>query len=74
MFFVEKDAQGNKINYVAAVNGGMRLVPNGDSRTALERDYAAMLDDGLLALHQPSFGDLMEVCRTIEARINVVAH
>ncbi len=74
MFFAEKDAQGNKINYVAAVNGGMRLVPNGDSRTALERDYAAMLDDGLLALHQPSFGDLMEVCRTIEARINVVAH
>lgn len=70
MFFAEKDAQGNKIDYVAAVNGGMRLVPNGDSRTALERDYAAMLDDGLLALHQPSFGDLMEVCRTIEAQIN----
>ena len=70
MFFAEKDSQGNKIDYVAAVTGGMRLVPNGDSRTALERDYAAMLEDGLLALHQPGFGDLMEVCRTIEARIN----
>ena len=70
MFFAEKDSQGTKIDYVAAVNGGMQLVPTGESRTALERDYAAMLADGLLALHQPTFGDLMEVCRTIEAQIN----
>jgi len=70
IFFAEKDSQGTKIDYVAAVNGGMQLVPTGESRTALERDYAAMLADGLLALHQPTFGDLMEVCRTIEAQIN----
>jgi hypothetical protein len=74
MFFAEKDSQGGRIDYFAAINGAMRLVPAGDSRTSLERDYAAMLDDGLLALHQPDFIDLMEVCRTIEARINAGGH
>jgi hypothetical protein len=74
MFFAEKDSQGGRIDYFAAINGAMRLVPAGDSRTALKRDYAAMLDDGLLALHQPDFVDLMEDCRTIEARINAGGH
>ena len=71
MFFAEKDSQGTKIDYVAAVNGGMQLVPTGESRTALERDYAAMLEDGLLALHQPDFEQIMETCREIEGRVNV---
>jgi hypothetical protein len=73
MFFAEKDSQGTKIDYVAAVNGGMQLVPTGESRTALERDYAAMLDDGLLALHQPSFEQILEACLEIEARVNNAA-
>ena len=73
MFFAEKDSQGDKIDYFGAVNGGMRLVPTGDSRTALERDYLAMLDDGLLSLHQPDFAQLMDSCREIEARVNMAA-
>jgi len=31
-----------------------------------------MLEDGLLALHQPDFGELVENCREIEARLNQV--
>jgi hypothetical protein len=36
----------------------------------LESDYAAMLEDGLLALHQPSFDEVMEKCRTIQDEVN----
>lgn len=71
-FFAEKDAQGGYIDYFAAVRGAIQLVPTGASRNALERDYVAMLDDGLLALHQPDFADIMESCRTIAARINAI--
>ena len=45
-------------------------MPIGESLTALERDYAAMLEDGLLALNQPGFADIMKNCHAIEAGIN----
>ncbi len=73
MFFAEKDAKGTKVDYTAAVAGAIQLVPTGDSLTALEHDYVAMLEDGLLALHQPTFADVMESCRVIEAHINTSA-
>jgi hypothetical protein len=34
-------------------------MPTGAALGAFERDYAAMLDDGLLSLHQPSFDEIM---------------
>jgi hypothetical protein len=37
---------------------------------ALENDYAAMLKDGLLALHQPSFNEIMGKCRAIQDEVN----
>ena len=70
MFFAEKDAQDGKIDYFKAAAGALQLVPIGESLTALERDYAAMLEDGLLSLNQPSFSDIMKSCRAIEVRIN----
>jgi len=70
MFFAEKDDRGAKIDYHSAVSGSIQLVPAGDSLTALKRDYEAMLEDGLLALHQPEFAAVMESCREIERRIN----
>lgn len=73
MFFAEKDAQNGKIDYFKAVAGALQLVPTGESLTALKRDYAAMLEDGLLTLGQPGFADIMESCRAIEARINAAA-
>jgi hypothetical protein len=73
MFFSEKDAEDKKIDYFQAVSGTIQLVPIGDSRASLGRDYSAMLQDGLLALDQPDFGDVMDSCREIEARINAGA-
>lgn len=70
MFFAEKDATGAKVDYHHAVTGAIQLVPTGESLTALERDYMAMLEDGLLALHQPDFSELIENCRAIEIRMN----
>ena len=73
MFFAEKDEHGAKINYHQAVGGAIQLIPKGESFDALEKDYAAMLEDGLLALHQPDFFELIENCRAIEARLNLLA-
>jgi len=73
LFFAEKDAQGGKIDYCLAAAGAIQLVPTGASLTALEHDYAAMLEDGLLALNQPNFADIMAHCKAIEARINRAA-
>lgn len=70
MFFAEKDARGARIDYFPAVAGALQLVPGGDSLAALEQDYAAMLEDGLLALGQPDFNEVMKSCQVIEARIN----
>jgi hypothetical protein len=72
IFFAEKNAAGNKIDYFRAVNGAMQLVPKGDLLTALKHDYTAMLNDGLLALDQPTFAELMECCQVIEARVNAI--
>lgn len=71
MFFSEKDASGAKVDYVAAVNGAIRLVPQGDSRKALERDYGAMTDDGLIPLDAPSFAEIMTVCESLQNRLNL---
>lgn len=70
VFFIEKDATGNKIDYFAAVGGHLQLIPAGESLAALEKDYAAMLEDGLLALNQPSFADIIEQCRVIQDEAN----
>lgn len=70
MFFSEKDAAGDKIDYFKATNGSLRLIPEGASLVALEMDYAAMLEDGLLALDQPEFSALMEICSAIQNQAN----
>ena len=69
-FFAEKDASGVKLDYFEAVRGAIRLIPEGDSRTALERDYAAMLQDGLLSLDAPRFSEIMKACEAIQAQLN----
>lgn len=73
LFFAEKDAAGNKIDYFQAVSGSLQLIPEGESLAALETDYAAMRDDGLLARHQPAFPALLESCRAIQDRVNRTA-
>jgi hypothetical protein len=70
VFFVEKDASGTKIDYFAATNGQLQLIPTGDSLKALENDYKAMATYGLLALHQPSFSNIIEQCRFVQDQVN----
>jgi len=70
MFFSENDTAGNKIDYFKTTHGSLQLIPEGASLAALEKDYAAMLEDGLLALDQPKFSALMESCRGIQDQVN----
>lgn len=70
VFFIEKDAAGNRIDYFAATSGQLQLIPAGESLAGLEKDYTAMLEDGLLALNQPSFADIIEQCRAIQHEAN----
>jgi hypothetical protein len=70
MFFAEKAADRSPIDYAAAVSGGLRLVPAGDSLKALKEDYARMVEDGLLLEDAEPFETLMERCADIAARAN----
>ena len=72
MFFAEKSSDRTPIDYAAAVNGGLRLVPAGDGLKALEEDYARMVDDGLLLEDAEPFEALMARCANIAERANRV--
>ena len=73
MFFAEKDVDGGKVDYFQATSGDLRFIPQGPSLDALEKDYAAMLEDGLLAFEQPTFETVMESCAAIQDEINRLA-
>ena len=70
MFFSEKNAVGELIDYVAAVSGGLRLVPGDKALADLSPDYESMLEDGLLFEDAEPFEMLMNQCRALEARAN----
>ena len=70
MFFRENDSSGERIDYGAAVSGGLRLVPSGASRQVLADDYANMLAGGMLLDEDEPFGALLEQCAMIETRSN----
>ena len=73
MFFAEKAADRSPIDYGAAVNGGLQLVPAGNGAKALEDDYARMVEDGLLFDDAEPFEALMARCADIAARANGTA-
>ena len=72
MFFREKDATGNWIDYQAAVSGALQLVPHGSAYEALAADYSRMLSDGMLLDDEEGFDTLMTRCAEIEANANYV--
>ena len=72
-FFAEKAADRSQIEYAAAVDGGLQLVPVGDGAKALAEDYARMVDDGLLLEEAEPFDTLMARCADIAARANTAA-
>lgn len=70
LFFVEKGGDRAPIDYVAAMNGGLRLVPAGASRDALADDYARMVAGGLLLEEAESFESLMDRCSALQEQAN----
>ena len=72
VFFREKDATENWIDYTAAVSGKLRLVPDGAAYDALAHDYARMVSDGMLLDDAEAFDDLMGRCANIQERANQV--
>ena len=70
MFFQENDARGQRIDYEAAVAGGLQLVPTGTALLELADDYARMLADGMLLDESELFDTLMERCAAIETLAN----
>lgn len=73
IFFAEKDASGKKVDYFQATSGKLNIIPHGSSLDALEKDYTAMLEDGLLALKQPAFETVMARCEVMQNEINRLA-
>lgn len=69
-FFAEKDLAGAPIDYLAAVSGRLQLVARDDAYRALEEDYRAMVDAGLLWGEPESFEALMAQIQAIEDRAN----
>ena len=73
MFFAEKAADRTPIDYAAAVDGNLQLVPVGDVAKALAQDYARMVEDGLLLDDAEPFETLMAQCADIARRANGAA-
>lgn len=69
-FFPERDTDGAVIDYRKAVNGALQLVPSKGALTDLEKDYRAMVTDGLLLGGQVDFADVLGSCAHLQERIN----
>lgn len=72
-FFIEKDINGQVIDYAAATSGHLKIVPEGEAQAALAKDYAAMLEDQVMVGDSLSFVELLEACTDLEARVNQAA-
>lgn len=68
-FFVEKDASGNRIDYLEAVHCGLTLLPSGSGYDALRQDYQRMVEEGLLVGTSERFEILMTKCSEIQAQL-----
>jgi hypothetical protein len=68
-FFVEKDATGNRIDYLAAARDGLILVPTGNAYDALRADYQRMVQERLFIGETESFETLMTKCSNIQRQL-----
>ena len=69
-FFIEKDRDGQSIDYTVATTGHLKIVPEGDAKVALAQDYEAMLADEVMVGDALSFEELMAACDNLEVMIN----
>ena len=73
LFFIEKDGTGGVIDYMPAVTGHLKIVPEGNARAALAEDYADMLADQVMLGQALAFHQLMQACSEVEAQANKAA-
>lgn len=71
-FFVEKDTQGNTIDYFRAISGGLLLVPQGDVLEMLRADYARMVENRLFPREPDPLEHVLERCAHIQRRANAI--
>lgn len=69
-FFSEKDSEGKVIDYAAAVEGGLQIVPEGAAREALATDYSKMLEDQVMVGDALPFEELMKACAEVANQAN----
>ncbi len=72
-FFREKDVHGVVIDYHAAVEGSLQLVPTDGAFDQLSEDYHQMREGGLLLDDAVPFDRLIERCRLIEQAANAAS-
>ena len=53
--------------------GHLKIVPEGEARAALAKDYEAMLADEVMVGNAVSFDELLEACTDLEAKVNRAA-
>ncbi len=73
-FFSEKDADGQVIDYAASTTGHLVIVPEGEAKAALAKDYTAMLADEVMVGDALSFDDLLDACAALQAKVNGTAY
>ena len=73
-FFIEKDRDGQIIDYAAATSGHLKIVPEGEAKAALAKDYAAMLADEVMVGDALAFDELLSACAELEAKVNQAAN
>jgi hypothetical protein len=70
-FFVEKDSEGQRIDYLEAIRTGLTLVPTGKAFDALHEAFQRMLADGLLLDDTETFEELMAQCLVIQQQTRI---
>jgi predicted DNA-binding protein (UPF0278 family) len=70
MFFVEKKASGDRIDYNECLNGLLQLLPSGAALETLRNDYANMIQDGILLDSEINFDVILTQCLALEDKIN----
>ena len=70
LFFREPGPDGTAIDYNLAVNGALNLIPEGDRLDELQKDYEAMVADGLLLNDASTFEKLLSIIKEVETIAN----
>lgn len=61
---------GEVIDYLAATTGKLKIVPDGDAKTALAKNYETMLADEVMVGDALTFEEMMAVCDNIKVMMN----